>query len=68
MDHLSIPTFFIDMWKWWEYEEYIKRLNMKLEKEEKQNSETEKNQPKMPDYSRKMPNIDPMMRSINKYK
>ncbi len=65
MDHLSIPTTVVDTWKWWEFEEYIKRLNNKVEKEEKSRKEQDKNQPKVPDYSRKIPDVNSMLR---KYK
>jgi len=65
MDHLSMPTTVVDTWKWWEFEEYIKRLNDKMEREERSRKEQNKNQPRVPDYSQKLPNINSMM---NKYK
>ena len=68
MVHLNQPTTVIDTWNWWELEEYIKRLNDKLEKEEKARKEQEKNQPNVPDYSKKMPNVNSMMRNVNKFK
>lgn len=65
MDHLSMPTTVVDTWKWWEFEEYIKRLNTKLEKEEKANNDQQQNMPNIPDYSKKLPDMNSMM---NKYK
>lgn len=64
----GVSTWVVDSWKWWEYEEFIKRLNNKREKEEKARKEQEKNQPNVPDYSRKMPDVNSMMRNIGKYK
>lgn len=67
MSQLHIPTNVVDTWKWWEFEEYIKRLNDKIEKEEQIRKEQD-NQPNVPDYSKKIPNINSMMKNINKYK
>lgn len=64
----GVSTLEVNSWKWWEYEEFIKRLNTKREKEEAARKEQEKNQPNVPDYSRKMPDVNSMMRSIGKYK
>ena len=66
MEHLSLPTTIVDSWYWWEFEEYIKRLNDKLEKEEKARKSQDSNQPKMPDY--KMPNVSSMMNKISSFK
>ena len=65
MDHLSVSTTVVDSWRWWEFEEYIKRLNDKMEREEKSRKDQDSNQPKIPDYSQKMPDVNSMMR---KYK
>lgn len=64
----GISTLEVNTWKWWEYEEFIKRLNNKREKEEQARKDQEKNQPNVPDYTRKMPDVNSMMRSIGKYK
>lgn len=66
MDH--IPPFYINQLAWWEYEEYVKRLNDRIERENKQNKESQKNQPSVPDYSKKMPNVNSMMNNMGKYK
>lgn len=66
MDH--IPPYYINMLSWWEYEEYVKRLNDRIDRENKQNKESSKNQPNMPDYSKKMPNVNSMMNNMGKYK
>lgn len=66
MDQLHQQTTVIDSWNWWEFEEYIKRLNQKIEKEEKARKEQEKSQPKVPDYSKKMPNVNSMMKKFKK--
>ena len=67
MDLNHIAPFFIDMLSWWEYEEYVKRLNDKIERENKQNREAQKAQ-QVPDYSKKLPNINSMMNNLGKYK
>ena len=51
----------------WEYEEYVKRLNDKIERENKQNKESQKSQPSA-DYSSKIPNMNSMMNNMGKYK
>lgn len=55
---------------WWEYEEYVTRLNAKIERENKQSQESHKNQqtPNMSDYSKKIPNMSSMMNNLGKYK
>lgn len=70
MDIDHIPPYYIDKLSWWEYEEYVTRLNAKIERENKQNQESQKNQqtPNMSDYSKKIPNIGSMMNNLGKYK
>ena len=64
------PPYYIDMLPWWEFEEYIKKLNDKIKKENEQNKESNAGgtTPKIPDYSKKLPNVDSMMRQVNKFK
>jgi len=68
MDLDHIPPYYINMLPWWEYEEYVKRLNERIEKENKQNKEQNKEQPNMSDYSKKIPNVNSIMGNMNKYK
>ena len=71
MDIQGIAPRYINELSWWEYEEYVKRLNDKIEKENKQQQETHKNQqqvPNMSDYSKKIPNVSSMMNNLGKYK
>jgi len=66
MDHIA-PRFINEL-AWWEYEEYVKRLNDRIERENKSNKESQKNQPSVPDYSNKIPNMNSMMSNFGKYK
>jgi hypothetical protein len=71
MDIDHIAPFYIDKLPWWEFEEYIKRLNDRIERENKQNKESQQHQQKqsnIPDYSNKLPNVDSMMKNLGKYK
>lgn len=70
MDLDHIPPYYLDKLSWWEFEEYIKRLNDRIERENKQHKEAEKSsgQPSIPDYSKKIPNINSMMSNMGKYK
>jgi hypothetical protein len=69
MDLDHIPPYYIDMLTWWEYEEYVKRLNDRIERENKQQKESQNQQGQsVPDYSKKLPNVDSMMRNLGKYK
>lgn len=70
MDIEHIAPRYINELSWWEYEEYVTRLNAKIERENKQNQESQKNQqtPNMPDYSKKIPNMSSMMNNLGKYK
>ena len=68
MDLDHIAPFYIDKLPWWEYEEYVKRLNDRIERENKQHSENESQQKNIPDYSKNMPNMNSMMNQMGKYK
>ena len=68
MDVDHIPPYYINMLSWWEFEEYVKRLNERIDRENKQHKEAQKNQPSVPDYSKKMPNTNSMMNNLGKYK
>ncbi len=65
LDH--IPPYYIDILSWWEYEEYVKRLNERVDRENKQQKEIQKQQ-NMSDYSKKIPNMNSLMSNLNKYK
>jgi len=68
MDIDHIPPHYINILSWWEYEAYVKRLNDRIERENKQNKESQKNQQSAPDYSKKLPNVNSMMNNLGKYK
>jgi len=68
MDLDHIPPYFMDILPWWEFEEYVKRLNDRIERENKQQKESHKNQPNVPDYSNKVPNMNSMMNNLGKFK
>ena len=68
MDLDHIPPYYINMLSWWEFEEYVKRLNERIERDNKQNKEQQKSQPNVPDYSKKIPNVNSIMGNLNKYK
>jgi hypothetical protein len=68
MDLDHIAPFYIDKLSWWEYEEYVKRLNDRIERENKQQKEAQKNQSSAPDYSKSMPNMNSVMNNLGKYK
>lgn len=71
MDVCHIAPRFIDELSWWEYEEYVKRLNDRIERENKQNQQQQQqqqSQQKLPDYTKNMPNINSMMSNLNKFK
>ena len=65
IDHIAPSE--IKSLAWWEYEEYVKRLNEKIERENKQHKESQKTQ-STPDYSKNIPNMNSMMNSFGKYK
>jgi hypothetical protein len=69
MDIEGIPPSEIKALVWWEYEEYVKRLNDKIERENKQ-QEAQKSQqtPNVPNYANKIPNVSSMMNNLGKYK
>ena len=68
IDHIAPSE--IKALAWWEYEEYVTRLNAKIERENKQNQESQKNQqtPNIPNYANKIPNVSSMMNNLGKYK
>ena len=68
MDLDHIAPFYIDKLSWWEYEEYVKRLNDRIERENKNQKDSGGGQSNMPDYSKNMPNMNSMMGQMNKYK
>lgn len=59
LDHIQPSE--IKKLDWWEYEEYVKRLNQRIDKENK--SSSEQNQ-KIPDYSSKLPNMNNIMNKL----
>jgi hypothetical protein len=67
MDVDKIPPSEIKKLAWWEYEEYVKRLNDRIDRENKQQKE-QQNQQNMSDYSNKMPNMNSIMNNLGKYK
>ena len=67
MDLDHIAPFYIDKLSWWEYEEYVKRLNDRIERDNKQQKESQSQQ-STPDYSKNMPNVNSMMNNLGKYK
>lgn len=69
MDIDHIPPYYIDKLSWWEFEEYIKRLNERIDRENKHHKEQQQQQnTNMPDYSKKLPNVDSMMKNLGNYK
>jgi hypothetical protein len=68
MDIDHIAPYYIDKLSWWEFEEYVKRLNDRIERENKQNKESQTNQQKIPDYSKNIPNMNSMMSGLGKFK
>ena len=67
MDLEHIPPYYINMLSWWEYEAYVKRLNERIERDNKQHKESQKAQ-QTPDYSRNLPNMNSVMSNLGKYK
>ncbi len=70
MDLNHIAPYYIDKLAWWEYEEYVKRLNERIKRENEQNKESQKNQGNQntPDYTKKLPNMNSIMNNLGKYK
>jgi len=66
MDLDHIAPYYINMLSWWEYEEYVKRLNDRIERENAQ-KESQKNQ-QIPDYSKNVPNVNSLMSKLGNYK
>jgi uncharacterized FlaG/YvyC family protein len=52
---------------WWEYEGYVKRLNERIDRDNKQQKDSQ-NQQNMPDLSNKIPNMNSVMNNLGKYK
>lgn len=67
MDFDHIAPRYINELAWWEYEEYVKRLNERIERENKAHKDANKGS-KLPDYSNKIPNVNTMMNNFQKYK
>ena len=67
MDLDHIAPFYIDKLTWWEYEEYVKRLNDRIERDNKQQKESQ-NQQQTSDYSKNIPNMNSVMNNLGKYK
>ena len=67
MDVDHIPPYYIDKLSWWEFEEYVKRLNDRIDRENKQQKDSQGSQ-KIPDYSKSMPNVNSMMNNMGKFK
>lgn len=67
MDLDHIAPYYIDKLNWWEYEEYVKRLNDRIERENAQQKEQQKTQ-NMPDYSKNIPNVNSLMNKMGNYK
>lgn len=68
MDLDHIPPSEIKALAWWEYEEYVKRLNDRIERENKQQKDSQKNQAQVPNYGNKLPNMNSIMGNLGKYK
>lgn len=64
IDHIP-PNHWNDV-PWWEFEEYVKRLNDRIERENKQqkDSQSQQNSQKMPN----IPNMSSIMNNLGKYK
>lgn len=67
MDIDHIPPSEVKSWIWWEFEGYIKRLNDRIERDNKQQKESQSSQ-NVPDYSKKIPNMNSIMNNVNKFK
>lgn len=65
MDVDKIPPSEIKKLAWWEYEEYVKRLNDRIDRENKQQKE-QNNQQNIPNSN--MPNMNTIMNNLGKYK
>ena len=70
MDVDHIAPRYINELAWWEYEEYVKRLNARIERDNKQKKETSTSNDNsgMSNYANKMPNMNSMMNNLGKYK
>lgn len=65
IDHIAPSE--IKALSWWEYEEYVKRLNDRIERENKAHKDAQKSQD-VPNYSNKIPNMNSIMNNLGKYK
>jgi len=68
MDVDHIAPHFINELVWWEYEEYVKRLNARIERDNKQQKESSSDNSGMSNYSNKIPNMNSVMNNLGKYK
>lgn len=66
MDIDHIPPIYWNNVPWWEFEEYVKRLNDRIERENKQqkDNQAQQNSQKMPN----IPNMNSIMNNLGKYK
>ena len=68
MDTDHMPPSEIKKLAWWEYEEYVKRLNDRIDHDNKQQHKEQQSQQNMPDLSNKIPNMNSVMNNLGKYK
>ena len=70
MDLDHIAPYYIDKLTWWEFEEYVKRLNDRIERENKQQKESQQGQQasNIPSFNNKIPNVSSLMNNLGKYK
>jgi hypothetical protein len=68
MDIDHIAPRYINELAWWEYEEYVKRLNTRIERDNKQQKESSSDSSGMSNYANKIPNMNSMMNNLGKYK
>lgn len=65
MDIDHIPPSYWDNIPWWEFEEYVKRLNDRIDRENKQQKEHQNQQNQQ---TPQMPNMNSIMNNLGKYK
>jgi len=66
LDHIA-PRYINEL-SWWEYEEYVKRLNDRIERDNKKQTESSSSSQSTPNYANKIPNMNSMMNNFSKYK
>ena len=66
IDHMSPSE--VKSWSWWEFEGYVKRLNDRIERDNKQQKDQAASHQNVPDYSKKIPNMNSMNSMIGKFK